>query len=66
MNLRLAIQRYRSADRSGQSAVAAELGVTRAAVNNWLAGGKIPAERHIALARLLGLEASDIRPDLYA
>ena len=44
------------------SALADELNLTRAAVHAW---PKVPAERVIEIARLIGVRREVLRPDLY-
>lgn len=56
----------RAIKRSGlnQSTLAQMLRVTRQAVSYWCQTG-VPAERTIAVARALGCEAKDLRPDVF-
>ncbi|WP_345819903.1 Cro/CI family transcriptional regulator [Methylobacterium fujisawaense] len=48
--------------RGGPRAIAAELGISRQAVEQWQ---EAPARRVIQLERLLGIPRSKLRPDLY-
>lgn len=44
---------------------ASEIRVTQPAVSQWIAKGKIPAERVLTVARIIGATPNDLRPDLY-
>lgn len=45
--------------------VAEAIGVTRQAVEQWIAADRIPAERALAVAELAEMSPADIRPDIY-
>ena len=56
----------RALKRSGlnQSVLAEKLRVTRQAVSYWTQTG-VPADRVLAVARVIGCAVSDLRPDVY-
>lgn len=49
----------------GGSALARRIGVSRNAISQWHASGRIPAERVLEIERLTGVSRHDIRPDIY-
>lgn len=49
-------------DKGSPSAIARACGITQPSVSNWK---QVPAERVMTVARLLNVEPSDLRPDLF-
>jgi hypothetical protein len=49
----------------GPAAVARDLGISRGAPHHWRRTGRCPAERTRDIARLSGLPAQYLRPDLF-
>lgn len=45
-----------------QAALAAQLGITQSAVQQWL---RVPAERVLAVEAATGISRHDLRPDIY-
>ncbi len=50
--------------RGNQARLAKSLGVTHAAIRQWVAG-QVPAERVLAVELATGIPRSSLRPDLY-
>lgn len=50
----------------GQRAMARLLGCTQQAVGNWIAKGRLPAERVVAVEVVSGVPRHQLRPDLFA
>jgi len=48
-----------------QDALARRLGVSSAAISQWRTAGRVPVERVIALAEVVGCTPYSIRPDVY-
>lgn len=51
------------AKRGNKAFLAAQLGITHAAVQQW--GGRVPAERVVDVERITGIPREALRPDLY-
>lgn len=49
----------------GRKKLADAVGITRQAVEKWLSGGKIPAERVLLVEKFTKIHRSDLRPDIY-
>lgn len=50
----------------GQSALARKLGMkSQGSVSDWIAAGRVPAERVLAIESVSGVSRHRLRPDLY-
>lgn len=49
----------------GMKALAEKLGVRYQAIQQWLARGRPPAERCLAIEKFTGVSRYDLRPDVY-
>lgn len=50
----------------GYEAVSSKLrGTTRQAVYKWVASGRVPPKRAIALSEIIGIPAHELRPDVF-
>ena len=50
----------------GQTALARGLGLrSQGSISNWIARGRIPAERVLAVEALTGVSRHKLRPDIY-
>jgi len=49
----------------GQSSLARQIPVSPQAVQQWVATGKVPAERVRIISKITGVSPADLRPDIF-
>ena len=49
----------------GQSELARKLDIRQQAISQWVARGRVPAERVLEVERVTGVPRQQIRPDIY-